>query len=137
MPRLRMTDRTVQALRATGSKQVDYFDERLPGFALRVSGNDHKSWIVMYRHAGRVRRLTLGPYPALSLADARTMAKDKLHLVACGRDPAAEKQAARRAETFEDLAKDYIEKLIDHDLEAPCGPESRPLAVRFLHRFRA
>ncbi len=110
MPRLRMTDRRLQSLRAEGPHQVDYFDERLPGFAMRVTTSGHKSWIVMYRHRGRVRRLTLGPYPALGLADARALAKEKLHDVASGRDPAAEKQSARRAETFEDLAKEYMDR---------------------------
>ena len=110
MSRIRMTDRGVKALRANSAAQVDYFDERLPGFAIRISGRGHKSWIVLYRHSGRVRRLTLGPYPALGLADARAMAKNALHLVAMGRDPAAEKQMQRRAETFAELAHEYMER---------------------------
>ncbi len=64
MPRIRMTDRSVKALRPRAGDQVDYFDDRLPRFGMRVSEKGHKSWIVLYRCAGRLRRLTLGPYPA-------------------------------------------------------------------------
>lgn len=77
-------DRSVKALRGHAGASVDYFDECLPRFGLRVSDTGHKSWIVFYRHARRVRRLTLGPYPAVSLVDAREMAKAALHLVAAG-----------------------------------------------------
>jgi len=96
----------VQGLRASAAGQVDYYDERLPRFGIRVSGRGRKSWIVLYRHAGRVRRLTLGPYPALGLADARALAKDALRLIALGRDPAGEEPMQRRAETFEELTRE-------------------------------
>ena len=90
--------------------QVDYFDERLTGFSLRVSQGGHKSWIVTYRHAGRFRRLTIGPYPRLSLADARREASKALHAAAQGRDPAEEKQIVRLEESFDELAHEYLEK---------------------------
>src|SRR5262245_47745198 len=110
MPRVRMTERTLQRLRVPSIGQVDYFDQRLPGFGMRVTASGHRSWIVLYRHDGRGRRLTLGAYPALGLADARVIAKDAIHRVACGRDPAAEKQVERRAETFAELADEYMER---------------------------
>ena len=64
----------------------------------------------MYRHHQRVRRLSLGVYPALSLADARGLAQAALREVAAGRDPAADKAAERAADTFGDLAGRYLEK---------------------------
>src|SRR2546425_3652713 len=110
MPRVRFTDRGVMSLKPIPGKQVDYFEERMPGFGLRVSPSGHRSWIVMYRARGRLRRLTLGPYPPLSLADARAKAKLALSGVAQGGDPAAEKRAERRAETFAELAAEYLER---------------------------
>ncbi len=43
----------------------------LPGFGLRVSQGGQKTWVVMYRAGGRKRRLKLGTFPLMGLADAR------------------------------------------------------------------
>ncbi len=130
MPRMKFTARGIQAIKAppppTPTKaerdalkargitpdygQVEYWDETVQGLILRVSYGGRKAWCVSYRHGRQKRRLTLGPYPALSLADAREMAEDALRSVAHGKDPAAEKIAERNAETFGELAAEYIEK---------------------------
>ena len=52
----------------------------------------------------------LPPDPDLPLGAARDKARDHLREVAHGRDPAAEKAAGRKAETFEELALDYLER---------------------------
>lgn len=62
----------------------------------------------MYRHQGRLRRLTLGPHPNLPLADAREKARDELRAAAKGGDPAEAKKAARKAETFKDTSTSDI-----------------------------
>jgi integrase len=54
--------------------------------------------------------LTIGPYPRLSLADARREASKALHAAAQGRDPAEEKQVVRLEESFDELAHEYLEK---------------------------
>jgi integrase len=110
MPRVKLTERTVQALRPDPIRQVDYFDVRWPGFGVRVSPAGRKSWVVMYRFRGRVRRVTIGPYPYVSLADARARAKTVMSQVFQGTDPAEVKAAERRAETFAQLATEYLER---------------------------
>src|SRR4029453_10401124 len=91
-----------------------------PGLALRVTGSGAKTWTVMYRVAAgktadnktkwRLRRMTLGDLDTLGLADARTRARNAIRDVGDGKDPATEKQQARKAETIYDLVDDYIEK---------------------------
>jgi len=49
-------------------------------------------------------------YPHVTLAEARAKAKDALHEAGNGGDPATAKMAPRRAETFADLAREYIER---------------------------
>jgi hypothetical protein len=100
----------VNALKADPRQQVDYFDESLPGFVVRVSKFGKKSWCVVYRHAGKVRRLTLGSYPPIALVDARDMARDALRDAQKGSDPGAQKRAARQAESFADLADAFIDR---------------------------
>jgi hypothetical protein len=48
-------------------------------------------------------------YPILGLADARRKATTALRQAGDGADPAAAKIEARRAETFAELAKEYVE----------------------------
>jgi len=112
MPRIRFTDRSIQAVQPPPSGQAEYFDAngRLPGFGLRVSASGRKSWVVLYRSGGRPRRLTLGPYPLLGLADARSKAKAALAVVVSGGDPAAAKRADRDAPTFAELVEVYLER---------------------------
>ncbi len=107
MASIHLTDRKLQALEA-GRYQKDYWDQSLPGFGVRVSPSGRRSFVVMYYTAAGKRRMTLGAYPAMSLADARQRAKTVLYEVAGGGDPHAEKQAERKAETFEELAEEYL-----------------------------
>ncbi len=110
MPRKKLTDRTVAGLKAPAAGQVDYFDDNPRSFGLRISAGGRKAFFVMYRFDRRLRRYTLGPYPALRLAEARKKAKDALHAVAHDRDPAAESASRRSAIRLVDLGKEYIER---------------------------
>src|SRR5580704_14611749 len=101
MPIIKMTVRGIDAIRAPGAGQVDYWDASRPGFGLRVSAGGRRAWIVMYRRGTTKRRYTLGTYPELSLADARERAAEAQHAVQFEKvDPAAAKKAQRSAETF-------------------------------------
>lgn len=104
MPKATFTVRWVTAVPLLAVGQVDYFDSKPPSLGLCVTPHGRKTWFVMYRSSGRLRRLTLGTYPALSLADARQQARDARHTVAQGGDPAAHKQGLRTAPTVSDLA---------------------------------
>ena len=68
------------------------------GLFLLVQPTGAKSFAVRYSRAGRVMKVTLGPYPLpLSLVDARRRALGIAASVANGADPAEEKKAARKA----------------------------------------
>jgi hypothetical protein len=111
MPPINLTARFIESLKGDPStKQRDYWDESITGLGLRVSSGGRKTWVVMYRHNRRQRRLTLGTFPVLTLADARARAREALALVAAGKDPGAEKVAARRAKKFAELAAEYLER---------------------------
>ena len=73
----------------------------------------HKSWVVFYRKGGRLRRYTIGSYPAFGLAAARKAASAALHKVQAGGDPGEEKRARRlapkpNADDFESFAREYL-----------------------------
>lgn len=108
---LHLTDRTIAAFPTPteSERQHDYWDDALRGFGVRVSYGGRRAFVLRYRVNARLRRLTIGPYPDLSLADARRKAREVLGDVARGDDPAEDKQERRDAETFRGLAKAYLE----------------------------
>jgi hypothetical protein len=67
-----------------------------------------KSQVYVYRVGGRPRRYTIGRYPNLSLAEARDKARDARNQVAHGVDPSGVKTETRQAETFGELAAQYV-----------------------------
>lgn len=54
--------------------------------------------------------MTLGSYPAMSLADARDRARKALTAADDGLDPATQKYAATNARTFSELCADYMKR---------------------------
>lgn len=100
----------------------------LPGLYLRLrrgaNGTVTKSWLYRYTFLGAKRKLTLGPYPQLSLADARIALIEQQRLVSAGQDPVATKEAAEakrhadeliarlgdKPETLDDLFQQYADK---------------------------
>ena len=107
MPTLHLTAQTVKGLQPGRSGRTDYFDEGVTGFGLRVS-HGVKSWIYVYRPRERPRRYTMARYPDLSLAEARNKARDARNQVAHGVDPSGVKIDFRHADTFSELAAQYV-----------------------------
>jgi integrase len=107
----RLNDRRIAALPipTLEERQRDYWDDTLRGFGVRVSYGGKRAFVVRYRVGNRLRRLTLGPYPGLLLADARKLAKIAIGDVAHGEDPAQDKQERRDALTFKYLTTSYLE----------------------------
>ena len=74
--RIKFTDRSLKAIKPPAKpRQLDYFDDSLPGFGLRVSYNGRKSWIVLYRCNGVKGRLTLSRFEVIPLVEAREKAR--------------------------------------------------------------
>src|SRR5215467_14324413 len=69
--KVQLTDRFCQHAKST-TAQTDYFDETVTGLALRVTAGGVKAWTLL--HGVPRKRITLGRYPALSLAAARSLA---------------------------------------------------------------
>ncbi|MFA9439975.1 tyrosine-type recombinase/integrase [Uliginosibacterium sp. sgz301328] len=79
------------------------------GLTFTLSPNGTATWILRFRHGGRRQEITLGRYPDLSLAAARTLAiKNRLALTD-GVNPADELRRAKthRDWTVRELINDY------------------------------
>jgi integrase len=73
--RKKLSPKLIEHLNAPGPKRLDVWDTVLQCFGVRVSPSGRKSWFVVARVDGRQKRITIGTYPAVSLAEARTEAR--------------------------------------------------------------
>ncbi|MBO9195697.1 site-specific integrase [Rhizobium sp. 16-449-1b] len=106
MPKI--TKALVAALEPPESGDETTWDSAIAGFGVRVWAGGAKTYILKYRNRdGRVRKLTIGRVGTLTLDEARDEAAKALGAVARGEDPAADKQAHRRAETVEQVVELY------------------------------
>lgn len=88
------------------------------GLYIEVHPNGSKLWRLKYRHLGRDTRISFGCYPEVGLAEARRKRDEARQKLRDGVDPAAERKREKllalynAANTFGDVAKEYIEKMV-------------------------
>lgn len=81
------------------------------GLYLHVAPGGGKLWRMRYRFAGKEKLLSFGPYPTVTLADARALRDKAKRALVEGRDPGADNKAAMTApagETLEAVAREWI-----------------------------
>jgi len=83
------------------------------GLSLIIEPNGSKSWRFRYRFAGKPKMISLGVYPTITLADARSRRDDARKLVAEGKNPSEvrkEQKIALQTESessFEKIATEW------------------------------
>jgi integrase len=92
-----------------GTRPLKLFDG--DGLYLLVSPTGAKGWRFKYRHGGREKLLSFGPYPEVSLKDAREKREAARRLVAAGTHPSEQRreQRATSANTFELVAREWLQ----------------------------
>jgi hypothetical protein len=92
MPKLHLTDAAAKRLKTpTDAARAEYWDTKTPGFGLRISASGARSWVVitqvLVNGAWKQKRVTLGTYPAKSLAQARQDAQEAFTRAKQGKGP--------------------------------------------------
>jgi integrase len=108
----RLTDRFLRALK-TSDPRIEVADASCRGLSIRCTAAGIKSWTFAYKLNRRMRRLTLGEFPAMGLSEARTQADERRAQRQAGSDPRALQDAERAAQaqttlTFAELCERYI-----------------------------
>lgn len=91
-------------------------DER--GLYLEVGPNGSKLSRFKYSYLGKDKRIAFGSYPEVGLAEARTKRDESRQKVRDGIDPISERRTEKltgryaAANTFEAVAKEYIDKMV-------------------------
>ena len=95
----KLTPKSIDALLPATCKRYEVHDTLLPGLHLRVSATGGKVFGVSRRINGRMKRIRIGAYPIVSLADAREKARDILRDIELGQydetSPSVAKPAPR------------------------------------------
>jgi integrase len=103
-----LTAAAVERMRPPAKGQIEVFDRGYPGLLLRVSYGGGKAFAMFYRHGGKLRRLTLGLHPAMTLAEAREAWRDTRRLVAMGQDPG--RAPVRTSDTVANVVAEWIKR---------------------------
>lgn len=110
-----LKDLEIRALKAQ-NRVYKRTDER--GLYIEVHPSGSKLWRVKYTHLGKDKRLALGRYPEVGLAEARRKRDEARAKLRDGVDPLAERKREKlmavynAANTFGDVAKEYIDKMV-------------------------
>lgn len=104
---------TARQVETAKPKDKDYklSDER--GLFLLVKTNDSRYWRMKYRVAGKEKKLPIGIYPDISLAEARLKRDDARKVISEGGDPSEQKKLEKLTKkltvenTFKALAMEW------------------------------
>lgn len=125
----RLTDLSIKNMRSQ-TRRTEIPDNRVTGLYLIVQPSGAKSWAIRYRHQGKPKKCTLGRYPALELAHARSVARKMLERVDRGDDPSADRREQKQRKAAETLAAERLERdrfasIADQFVEKHAKPRNR------------
>ena len=107
----RLTDRTIRAIEPPADGALFVYDSGMPFFGLRTLSTGTKAFVYGYRNSdGRLHRMTLGRWPALTATAARLRAREIAAKVAAGGDPVEERKARSAEITLAELVDLYEER---------------------------
>src|SRR5665213_1761972 len=119
---MRLTDLSIKRLAVPPTGRVTYSDDTVPGFGVRISASGMKSFVLLL---GRSRkRITIGRYPTIALADARARARELVAERVLGKEDMP-------AIKFDDALPVF---LASHDPENSLKPQTRLETERVLRK---
>ena len=111
--RLRFTDKAIANLKPHDAR-YEAWDKQRPAFGIRVGESGKKAWFFVYHFNGKARRVTLGQYPQMGLADAGVAYAEARRALEHGNDPGAsaveKRHRLRTMPTIRELGEEYLEK---------------------------
>lgn len=109
--KLNFTKSAIESLFVPASgKRAYYYDSKIRGLGISVTGSGTKSFIVYRWFNGKPERITLGRYPDLSIEQARKKAAEINGVIAKGENPNDKRRAERAEVTLEGLFNEYMNR---------------------------
>jgi integrase len=95
------------------------------GLSIRITPRGVKTWVFRYQFNETPRRMTLGGYPGITLADARLRHAEAMQLIQKDIDPGKKAQEEKSRSKVSPTFKDFIYELWETELkEKKSGPET-------------
>jgi integrase len=116
---VKLTDKIVRSLDPPAAGNRLLYDSTVRGFALRVTARGARSFVLNYYARGVERRLTIGSYPAWSVAAARNRAKELRREVDAGGDPLVARAPAEPSKTVGDVLDLFMKRYAPEKLRRP------------------
>jgi Arm DNA-binding domain len=104
--KLKFSKQRLEALPASSGKVSYYYDTESKGLAMSVGTTGRKTFLLYRKVRGVPRRIGLGPFPDLTVEQARAQAAQLNGSIAAGEVPSKAKTRLTFAEAFQD----YLEK---------------------------
>jgi integrase len=111
-PQMKLTAKACTAAKPK-DKAYKIFDGG--GLYLEIKPQNSKLWRLKYRFLGKEKKLCIGEYPTITLAEARDKREEAKKLLADNLDPSAVKQEIKQemaneaANTFETIAREWFD----------------------------
>jgi integrase len=129
-----LTDAAIQRIKPPAKSSLEIFDLGYPGLALRIGHGGAKSFELFYRASGKLRRETLGRWPAISLVDARNAWRKTREAIGRGDDPALQRGGS--AMLFEHVVEEWIKRDQAKNKPSSLYQVTRSLKVDLLPSWR-
>ena len=113
MSSVKITKTKVEGLETTG-KQYEVMDTLQKGFMIRVGTTGRKTFYFQYRdgkgRTAKSQKVTIGVYPAITVEQAREIAKKLAAKVALGESPARDIQEQKKTLSLKEVGEIYIQE---------------------------
>ena len=106
----KLTPKFIENLKPNPAKRLDFRDDLMPGLVLRVSVSGTKTFCLHRRINGKMRRLTIGRFGILTLADARERVRHVLYEIESGRFEERTGVEVENRITLGEVIPEYVEK---------------------------
>jgi integrase len=106
---MKISKQTVEAI-APGARDVYGWDDKIPGFGVKVTPPGSRIYVLKYRFDRAQRWITIGRHGDLTATQARAKAMRLRGSIAEGKDPASVRDERAAASTVNELAEHYLEQ---------------------------
>lgn len=109
---MKLTDQTCKNAKP---KEKPYKLADGEGLYLEITPKGAKLWRLKYRYLNKEKKLCIGPYPLITLAEARERRQEAKRRLLSGSDPSMDKKATKKtlmddmSNTFETIAREWHE----------------------------
>ena len=107
----RITKRFLDSVKAPSGGRLRVFDVTMTGFGVTIRPSGRKTFFILYGPETSRRQFSLGTYGALTVSQARELARRHLARIVEGADPAEDKRSEQPSPSVSDWVEEYMDEV--------------------------